>query len=296
MILKYPLLIIGESGGIDWPKLNYIKDIREVDKKGIYFLELNDLRTKGHNSFKFVQFGVNLALKKQIDALITAPISKNNWIESGVKYKGHTQYLADSAGVDKYAMAFWSENMRTVLYSIHIPLLEVAPLIKKERIIDFISFVNTELTIKFKKKFKILVPGLNPHAGENGIMGSEEINEIIPAISVLKKSMDIDGPFPPDTIFLKALETKDSVVISWYHDQGLIPFKLLNINSGVNLTLGLPYIRTSPDHGTAFDIAGKDIANPSSMSEAILLAQLIQQSYEFWHPFVFYNNNSLHLF
>ena len=131
----------------------------------------------------------------------------------------------------------------------------------------------------FKKKFTFLISGLNPHAGEEGFLGKEEIAEIIPALQNLKEvgesgnRIHIEGPFPPDVVFLKALATKDAVVISWYHDQGLIPFKLLNIHSGVNLTLGLPFIRTSPDHGTAFDIAGKNIANPSSMTAAIKLAE-----------------------
>jgi len=274
---KYPVLIIGSKKYFDLPQLRYIKDTLDIKKKGFYFLDIDSSTTKTHSSYEFVKTGVELALKKEINALITAPISKENWINTGIKYKGHTGYLAESAGINKYAMAFWSKNMRTILYSIHIPLIEVAPLIKKDKIIEFIRFINNELIKNFKKKFKILIPGLNPHAGENGIMGKEEEKEIIPAISVLKEEIDIEGPFPPDTVFLKAKEIKNSVVISWYHDQGLIPFKLLNIHSGVNLTLGLPYIRTSPDHGTAFDIAGKNIANPSSMKEAILLAQELVQ-------------------
>ncbi len=274
---KYPVLIIGSKKYFDLPQLRYTKDTLDIKKKGFYFLDIDSSTTKTHSSYEFVKTGVELALKKEINALITAPISKENWINTGIKYKGHTGYLAESAGINKYAMAFWSKNMRTILYSIHIPLIEVAPLIKKDKIIEFIRFINNELIKNFKKKFKILIPGLNPHAGENGIMGKEEEKEIIPAISVLKEEIDIEGPFPPDTVFLKAKEIKNSVVISWYHDQGLIPFKLLNIHSGVNLTLGLPYIRTSPDHGTAFDIAGKNIANPSSMKEAILLAQELVQ-------------------
>jgi 4-hydroxythreonine-4-phosphate dehydrogenase len=135
--------------------------------------------------------------------------------------------------------------------------------------------VASELSRLFSRDFTFLVSGLNPHAGEEGHLGTEEIDEIIPAIRELKSEIIIYGPFPPDITFLKAKDIKDAVVISWYHDQALIPFKLLNIQSGVNLTLGLPYVRTSPDHGTAYDIAGKGIANPSSMKEAIRLAELL---------------------
>lgn len=276
--LKYPILIIGEKSSFSFKNINYIKTINEINKTDVYFMDIQT-KTNIHNSFEFIRKAINLALEKKITAIITAPISKENWGKTGITYKGHTGYLAESAKIQKYAMAFWSNDMRVVLYTTHIPLKEVAPLIRKSSIVEFIEFVNNELTKKFKQKFKILVSGFNPHAGENGIIGKEEVEEIIPAINILKKKMDIDGPYPPDTVFLKARKYKNAVVISWYHDQGLIPFKLLNINSGVNLTLGLPYIRTSPDHGTAFDIAGKNIADPSSMVEAILLAQkLVEKS------------------
>jgi len=170
-------------------------------------------------------------------------------------------------------MFFWSEDLKVALYTIHIPLKDVFQHIALEKITYFIRFIDGELYRLFKKRFRFLVSGLNPHAGEDGFMGKEEKGVIIPAIQALKPAINIDGPYPPDTVFLKARDMENSVVISWYHDQGLIAFKLLNIHSGVNVTLGLPYIRTSPDHGTAFDIAGKGIANPSSMKQAIRLAE-----------------------
>jgi len=274
--LDYSVVIIGDKDKLSLPNMKIIKDISYINAKGIYFIDIVS-KSKYHNSFKFVQAGVKLALKKDIDALVTAPISKEKWKETNIKYKGHTGYLADSAGVNNYAMTFWSDSMRVVLYTTHIPLNQVSQLIEKNKIVNFIRFINKELSSKFNKQFKILIPGFNPHAGENGLIGDEEKNEIIPAISILEKEMNITGPFPPDTIYMKAMTTEDTVVIAWYHDQGLIPFKLLNIHSGVNLTLGLPYIRTSPDHGTAFDIAGKNIANPSSMTKAILLAQKLMK-------------------
>ena len=133
-------------------------------------------------------------------------------------------------------------------------------------------FLDVELNRMFSKKFFYFISGLNPHAGEDGYLGSEERDIIIPAMDVLKAEMNINGIYSPDTVFLKAREAKNAVVVCWYHDQGLIPFKLLNIRSGVNLTLGLPFIRTSPDHGTAFEIAGKGIADPTSMTQAVKLA------------------------
>jgi 4-hydroxythreonine-4-phosphate dehydrogenase len=229
------------------------------------------------NSFEYVNKGVEFALNKDINALVTGPISKEKWVRNGIDYKGHTDFLAKTAGVKKnsYTMFFWSETLKVLLYTIHIPLKEIFKHITFEGITEYLKFVDFELHRLFSKKLNFLISGLNPHAGENGYLGLEEEEVIIPAIDSLRGQMNIEGPFPPDVIFLKALETKDSVVISWYHDQGLIAFKLLNIHSGVNMTLGLPYIRTSPDHGTAYDIAGKGIANPSSMIQAIKLAEYL---------------------
>jgi 4-hydroxythreonine-4-phosphate dehydrogenase len=175
-------------------------------------------------------------------------------------------------------MFFWSGDLKVSLFTIHIPLKEIFKYIKKRKIIRFIRSLDQKLQNLFKQKFTFLISGLNPHAGEEGFLGREEIDEIIPALEALKEKKGEEevktaGPFPPDIVFLKAREIKDSVVLSWYHDQGLIPFKLLNIHAGVNMTLGLPYVRTSPDHGTAYDIAGKNIANPASMTAAIKLAE-----------------------
>ncbi len=270
----YPVIIIG---GREFyqdktiPLINVLEEIQDRDK-GIFFYHID---TPGDASFAYVETGIQWALGKKINALVTAPISKEKWLKAGIPQRGHTELLAQTAGVKEHAMFFWSPNLKIALFSVHIPLKNIFDRLKKNEIIHFIRFVATELSRLFLKDFTFLVCGLNPHAGENGFLGNEEIVEIIPAITALKSEINIDGPFPPDIIFLKAKEIKDAVVISWYHDQGLIAFKLLNFHNGVNLTLGLPYIRTSPDHGTAYDIAGKGIANPSSMKEAIRLAELL---------------------
>ncbi|MEN8153315.1 MAG: 4-hydroxythreonine-4-phosphate dehydrogenase PdxA [Acidobacteriota bacterium] len=274
---EFPILLIGENSNYPGKDYNIIKEIDEIGDKGTYFLNI----TGGKNdpSFEYVKKATGLALENKVRAIVTAPISKEKWISSGVKYPGHTDYLAAKAGVKKWAMFFWSENMKVALYTTHIPLREIFSKINKIDLKEFCRFINSELKRITGNEFTLLMSGLNPHAGEGGILGNEEYEEISPAVEELKGEMDIKGPFPPDTVFLEADRVEDSVVISLYHDQGLIPFKLLNINSGVNLTLGLPFIRTSPDHGTAYDIAGKGIADPSSMIEAISLAEkLIKNS------------------
>ncbi len=272
------VIIIGDTryyGNNNIPVIDNIDEIKGKKEKGIYLYRVlpSENEKKIDPSYLYVREGIRLALENKVHALVTGPVSKEKWLQSGIPFKGHTGLLAHSAGVEDHCMFFWSEDMKVALYTIHIPLKDIFSQIKKEKIIHFVRFVNNRLKESFKKEFHFLVSGLNPHAGEGGIIGQEELETIIPAIDELKSEMNITGPFPPDTIFLQARDIPDSVVISWYHDQGLIAFKLLNINSGVNMTLGLPFIRTSPDHGTAFDIAGKGIADPSSMLQAIKLAE-----------------------
>ena len=169
-------------------------------------------------------------------------------------------------------MAFWATGMRVVLYTTHLPLGDVTRNVNRESIESFVRLVDAELSRLFKKKFHFYVCGLNPHAGEDGHIGREEEDVIRPAIEAVRPQVNISGPHPADTVFLTARDDADAVVLAWYHDQGLIPFKMQHLHTGVNITLGLPFIRTSPDHGTAYDIAGKGMANPASMMAAITLA------------------------
>jgi 4-hydroxythreonine-4-phosphate dehydrogenase len=271
------VVIFGDIDHYTDKSVQMISHPGQVQNQGVYFFNIDthdSANAKSRDpSFEYVQTAIGFALEKKVHALVTAPISKEKWLRAGVPFKGHTELLAKTAGVKDYSMFFWSENLKVALYTIHIPLKDIFQYIHRDEIIRFIRFVDRELFRLFKKKFTFLVSGLNPHAGEDGFLGTEEKDVIIPAVRALKSQISIDGPYPPDTVFLKARDTKDSVVISWYHDQGLIAFKLLNFHSGVNMTLGLPYIRTAPDHGTAYDIAGKGIANPSSMEQAIRLAE-----------------------
>jgi 4-hydroxythreonine-4-phosphate dehydrogenase len=272
---SFPVVIIGSINDYEDKSVRLINRPEETGEKGIYFYHIDQRLIEKDASFEYVKTGINWALVNKVQALVTAPISKEKWLRSGITEKGHTELLVRTANVDQHAMFFWSEHLKVVLFTIHIPLKKIFEYIKKDAIIRFIRFAASELSRLFSREFIFLVSGLNPHSGENGFLGNEEIDVIIPAIEVLRSEISIHGPFPPDIIFLRAKDIKDAVVISWYHDQGLIPFKLLSMHSGVNLTLGLPYIRTSPGHGTAYDIAGKGIANPSSMKEAIRLAEFL---------------------
>ncbi len=228
-------------------------------------------KPNGQASFLFLEHAHEQAKKGIIQALVTAPISKKSWEMAGIPWSGHTDYLSQI--YPQAIMSFWSDKLKVALYTHHLSLKESIQGIKKDDLLGF--FIRLEQdTKKFQPDgFQFLVSGLNPHAGEGGLMGAEEKDEIYPAIEQARKEgVNISGPFPPDIVFRQALNHPDKIVIALYHDQGLIPFKLVSFEQGVNLTLGLPFIRTSPDHGTAFDIAGQNKANPQSLTKAIELA------------------------
>lgn len=232
----------------------------------------------GEFSFRAIVSACNLAIKGEVSAIVTAPVSKNAMKMAGHNYSGQTeileQYLAEKN--QKAEMIFVCEKFSVMLMTRHIALSKVNEYIKKAYLIERIEKLVNSLKRQLKKTNpSIAVCALNPHAGENGMFGSEEITEIIPAIKELKiKGIDIEGPFSADSLFTKCAleECNYDCYIAMYHDQGLIPVKLLERDNCVNTTLGLNVIRTSPAHGTAFDIAGKNISNPTSMINAIKLA------------------------
>jgi 4-hydroxythreonine-4-phosphate dehydrogenase len=227
--------------------------------------------SNGALSFRYFEQAVQQAQKGNIQALVTAPVSKRSWDLAGISWAGHTEYL--SRHYPEAIMFFWSEDLKVALYTHHIPLQKAVAKVKDKSLFEFIGRLDKYMNSIQSHSFEFVVAGLNPHAGEQGLMGSEESEHILPAIEKARsKGIRVSGPFPPDVVFRDARNKKDRVAIALYHDQGLIPFKLLAFDRGVNLTLGLPFIRTSPDHGTAFDIAGKGIADPNSMIEAIRLA------------------------
>jgi 4-hydroxythreonine-4-phosphate dehydrogenase len=225
----------------------------------------------GEASFRFFETAVAKARNGDLEAVVTAPISKAAWALAGFPWRGHTDYLAQF--FPGAIMSFWSERLKVALFSHHLPLREAVGAVRKDALVDFFMILHRALGKIPGGPFTLLVAGLNPHAGEDGNLGREEDEEIRPAIDAVRRTgVPIAGPFPPDTVFLRALGRKEAVVVALTHDQGLIPFKLEAFASGVNATLGLPFVRTSPDHGTAFDIAGKGVADPRSMEEALRLA------------------------
>jgi 4-hydroxythreonine-4-phosphate dehydrogenase len=225
----------------------------------------------GEASFRAFEAGVEAAGSGRIRALVTAPISKAAWVLAGHPFRGHTEYL--DGLYPGAVMAFWSERLKVALFSHHRPLREAVEAVRADALLRFLRTLEKGLKKLPGGPFRLLVAGLNPHAGEDGHLGGEEEAEIRPAVErAVSEGIPVTGPFPPDTIFLKAAGEEDAVVVALYHDQGLIAFKLAAFAIGVNVTLGLPFVRTSPDHGTAFDIAGKGVADARSMEEAVRLA------------------------
>ncbi len=221
----------------------------------------------------YIRKAVDLALSKQVAAMVTAPISKEALKMAGMKWPGHTEMLAELTGTKDYAMMLVGGPLRVILVTIHTAIRNVPDMIKKDNILKTIRLARKACGMLGIKDPRIAVAGLNPHAGEAGIFGDEEIREIIPAIEAAgEEGLRTTGPFPPDTIFHKAYNGEIDMVVCMYHDQGLIPLKMLAFDKGVNVTVGLPIIRTSPDHGTAYDIAWSGQADPSSMIEAVKLA------------------------
>jgi 4-hydroxythreonine-4-phosphate dehydrogenase len=231
----------------------------------------------GRACVSYIKKAVELASDKKVDGIVTAPISKEALKMTGMKWHGHTEMLAELKNTKDYAMMLVGGQLRVILVTIHTSLKSVPEMIKKEGVLKTIFLARKACDMLDIKNPKIAVAGLNPHAGEAGIFGDEERYEIIPAIEEAKKQgIPVTGPYPPDTVFHKAYKGEIDMVVCMYHDQGLIPLKMIAFEEGVNVTVGLPFIRTSPDHGTAYDIAWKGIANPSSMLEAIKLAAKLE--------------------
>ncbi len=230
----------------------------------------------GRAAIKYIERAIDLAMEKKVDAIATAPINKEAIHKAGYKFDGHTELLAKRTGASNYAMMFLSDSIRIMLVTTHMALSQVPKELDKKKILATIKLADKELTELLGKRPKIGVAGLNPHAGENGIFGSEEAKIIAPAVEEAKKlGINVKGPISADAIFYLANIGMFDIVIAMYHDQGLIPLKLLSFNKSVNVTIGLPIIRTSVDHGTGFDIAGKGWANPSSMIQAIKVAAMM---------------------
>ncbi|MFA5667716.1 MAG: 4-hydroxythreonine-4-phosphate dehydrogenase PdxA [Balneolaceae bacterium] len=225
-------------------------------------------------AMKAIEKAIELCVSEDIHAMVTAPISKEAVNLAGYQIPGHTEFLAEQTKAESVLMILVNNSLRVALVTGHIPILKVAQSITEEVILERLSVLDRSLKEDFLiEKPSIAVLGLNPHAGDGGVIGTEEIEIISPAIKqAQKEGIKATGPFPADGFFGQKLHLKYDAILAMYHDQGLAPFKLLSFGSGVNFTAGLPIIRTSPDHGTAFNIAGKGIADPSSFIEAYNLA------------------------
>ena len=227
----------------------------------------------GRSAYDAIVRAVEDAQRKKMDAIATAPINKEALRLAGLPWNGHTDLLAHLTGARDVAMMFYSDALRVVLATVHIALADVPRALTKASLEATIDLTSRELPRFGIAKARIAVAGLNPHASEHGLFGREEETIMTPAIEACRaRGIDVAGPFPADTVFVRARRGEFDVVIACYHDQGLIPVKLVAFGQAVNVTLGLPIVRTSVDHGTAFDIAGKGVADPQSMIAAVLLA------------------------
>lgn len=248
-----------------------VLDLKNVDLASITMGAVN--RATGRAAVEYVERAVDLAVRQQIHAIATAPLNKEAINLAGYHYQGHTEILADLTKTRDYAMMLAAGALRVIHVTTHVALRDACDVIDEDRVLTTILMAHETLTAMGIAHPRIAVAGLNPHAGESGLFGREEADAITPAVqAAAAKGIHVQGPLPPDTVFLRAARHAFDVVVAMYHDQGHIPVKLLGFDRGVNITLGLPIIRTSVDHGTAFDIAGTGVADPTSMIEAIKVA------------------------
>lgn len=231
-------------------------------------------RACGEAMVKYIEEAVRWVRNGKLDAITTCPINKQAINAAGYSFPGHTELLAHLVGASSVAMMFLGSKWKIVLVTTHLPLKDVSKWVTADRILSTLRLTNEGMKKYFEiPRPRIAVLGLNPHSGEEGLLGEEEKREILPAIAEAKSlGMDVEGPFPADSFFDLSGRYSFDVIVSMYHDQGLIPIKMLDFKEAVNFTLGLPFIRTSVDHGTAYDIAGKGLADPTNLVKAILTA------------------------
>lgn len=286
----WPIVVIGDVGtmtraavaagvALDLPEISSIEEIAENRTCGM--LQVGppmptdlpwgriDARG-GAGSYAYVERAIDMALRGEVAAIVTAPMNKAALFAAGIAYPGHTEILAARSGSTEFGMMLIDEYLRVMLVSVHVSLSDAIGRVTVENELKAVRLAHAAC-----RQFGIAIPriavaGLNPHAGEGGLFGREEIEVIAPAITEARADgIDVVGPFPADTIFMRARRGEFDVVVAQYHDQGLIPIKLLGIERGVNLTIGLPFIRASVDHGTAYDIAGTGVADHSSLRTAL---------------------------
>lgn len=292
--LRDECVIFGTKSILNWYRdvlhikndYNFISDLGDFQKGKINIIDVLDIPLSnipigkvsprsGDAAFQYLKKSIGLAMDGKLGPIVTAPLNKEALHKGGHNYDGHTEIFATLTHTKKYTMMLWSKQLSVVHVSTHVALRKACDLVKKPRIMDCIQLANDGMKQLGIEKPRVAVAALNPHAGENGIFGDEEITEIKPAVEAMKaKGYNVTGPLPADTVFLRAKNGEFDIVVAMYHDQGHIPMKVLDFDEAVNVTLGLPIIRTSVDHGTAFDIAGKGIAREDSMVHSINLARV----------------------
>lgn len=284
-------VVIGDRDNLEWTarKLGIPLNFRDFDQEqpavagtvdlvGLSELSVpvtfgSETSETGRSAAKNIEKAVALWRDGSVDAIATAPISKNALRLGGYEFPGHTEFLAALTETSEFAMSFFAGKLRVALLSTHLSLRDAIERVRTAALSELIEFCDRELPRFVGKRPRIAIAGLNPHASEGGMFGTEEAAEIEPSIAECRrKGIDVSGPYSPDTIFLRGFRGEFDLVVACYHDQATIAVKCLSFGSSVNVTLGLPLIRTSVDHGTAFDIAGQGIADASSMKAAILLA------------------------
>ncbi|MGO9614202.1 MAG: 4-hydroxythreonine-4-phosphate dehydrogenase PdxA [Dissulfurispiraceae bacterium] len=282
-------LLIGDRAVIEETvrELNIPIDLGRIDLLNMGVIKERDFpkcratAEAGMASFTYIKKAVELAVLKIVDAIVTAPISKEALQLAGLPWHGHTEMLADLTSTKDFSMMLCSGSLRVILATIHTSLRNVPLEVTKKKVLKTIILGKKACDTMGIREPRIAVAGLNPHAGEAGIFGNEELLQIMPAVEEAQRmGIPVSGPYPADALFYRAYRGEFDIIVCMYHDQGLIPLKMIGFEKGVNVTVGLPIIRTSPDHGTAYDIAWTGVADPSSMIEAIMMAVKLARTAE----------------
>ena len=270
--MQTPLVQIDKVADFQPGKINVISVVGLTLGKDLEIGKVSPVA--GDAAYRYLERAIGDAMQGDLEVITTAPLNKEALHKGGHMFDGHTEIFATLTQTKSYTMMLWSEKMSVVQVSTHCSLRQACDRAKKPRILECIHLAQQAMQQLGVETPRIAVAGLNPHSGENGLFGTEDLEEIAPAVAAAQaEGLHVDGPVPPDTVFLKAYKGVYDIVVAMYHDQGHIPMKMMAFDSGVNVTLGLPIIRTSVDHGTAFDIAGKGIANVESMLYAVDLGK-----------------------
>jgi 4-hydroxythreonine-4-phosphate dehydrogenase len=269
---------------------NAVTDIREAKRETVNVLDMQQLlpsdftvgkvdAATGRASYAYILRAIELAMEGSAAGVITNPINKESLHRAGINYPGHTEIFADKTGASEYTMLFYLDGVGVAHATTHCSLRQAIEMISKELVLSQIKLLHVAMKQLGVKRPRIAIGGLNPHAGEHGLFGSEEADHIVPAIEAARAlGIDVRGPYPPDTVFMRAFKKEFDGVVSMLHDHGFVALKSRNFEGGVNITIGLPIIRTSVGHGTAFDKAGKGTASPESLLRAINAAWLLYKN------------------